>query len=81
MNNLYYCLDCRRIEKDSAKCKFCESEKIKPLKLGAPVNIIGTKLKGRIFKIKVDKVNVIVKSEADEKLIKEYKPEELQKVL
>lgn len=81
MGKLFYCTECRRVEKNSSKCEFCNSEKIKLLKSGAPVNVIGTKQKGKVFKIKDDLVKLIIINEAKEKLIKDYKPEQLQKVL
>jgi hypothetical protein len=81
MAKLYYCTECRRVEKDSSKCDFCKSEKVKLLKIGAPVNVIGTKQKGKVFKIKEDEVKLIIINEAKERLIKDYKAEELQKVL
>ncbi|QEK13003.1 hypothetical protein FQB35_12105 [Crassaminicella thermophila] len=81
MAKLYYCTECRRIEKNDSKCGFCESQQIKPLNIGAPVNVIGTKQKGRVFKINDDAVKLIVVNEAKEKLIKDYKHDEIQKIL
>ncbi|TCO72183.1 hypothetical protein [Marinisporobacter balticus] len=81
MEKFYYCKDCRRIEKDDTKCGFCSSEKMKLLKVGDPVNIMGTKQKGKIFNIKEDEANLLIINGAKEKLIKRYKYEEIQKIL
>lgn len=81
MAKLYYCTKCRRIAKDDVKCGFCSSERIKLLKVGDPVNVIGTKQKGKIFKIKDDEVKLIVINAANEKSIKGHKHNEIQKVL
>lgn len=81
MAKLYYCAKCRRVEKSSTKCDFCDSDNVKFLKIGAPVNVIGTKQKGKIFKIKENEVKLIIINANKERVIKEYKPEELQKVL
>ncbi|QZY53910.1 hypothetical protein [Crassaminicella profunda] len=80
MAKLYYCTECRRVEKDSNKCGACNSERIKLLKVGAPVNVIGTKQKGKIFKIKEDGVDLLIINQAKEKTIKGYKHEEIQKI-
>ncbi|QXM05414.1 hypothetical protein [Crassaminicella indica] len=80
MAKLYYCAECRKIEKDANKCGVCNSEKVKPLKVGAPVNVIGTKQKGKIFKIKEDGVDLLIINQAKEKIIKGYKHEEIQKI-
>ncbi|MCT4606835.1 MAG: hypothetical protein N4A64_12180 [Marinisporobacter sp.] len=81
MAKLYYCTKCRRIEKDPNKCGVCSSERIKLLKVGAPVNVIGTKQKGKVFKIKEDGVDLIIINQAKEKNIKGYKHEEIQKIV
>lgn len=81
MAKFYYCKECRRIEKDDKKCDFCSSEKVKPLKVGDPVNIIGTKQKGKVFKMKEDEVKLLIINAAKEKVIKGHKYEEIQKVL
>ena len=50
--------------------------------VNAPVNILGTKLKGKIMKIGKDEVKVIhVNAETKEKYIKSYSIEKLKKVL
>lgn len=77
----FYCSGCRKIGKNPTKCESCGSDNIKLLKHGAPMNVIGTKTKGKIFKIKEDEIKLLITTEAQEKVIKEYKPEQLQKIL
>lgn len=81
MAKLYYCVECRKVEQASSKCGNCQSEKIKLLKVGTPVNVTGTKIKGKVFKIQEDEVKLLVINEAKEKLIKGYKYENLKKIL
>ncbi|PAB59649.1 hypothetical protein [Anaeromicrobium sediminis] len=81
MAKLYYCPECRKIHKDEAKCTSCSCEFVKPLKTNAPVNVIGTKQKGRVFKIKDDEVSLLVMTQGNEKLVKNYKHDEIQKVM
>lgn len=80
MNNLFYCNECKRIF-DGDKCAYCSNDSIKPLNLGAPVNVIGTKLKGKVLKITDDNVRLLIKDELKNKYIKEFKAEELRKLV
>ena len=77
----FYCSGCRKIGNNPTKCESCGSDNINLLKCGAPRNVIGTKTKGKIFKMKEDEIKLLIKTEAQEKVIKEYKPEQLQKIL
>ncbi|MFD3156662.1 hypothetical protein ACFIJ5_07340 [Haloimpatiens sp. FM7330] len=81
MSKLYYCLDCKRVFKDESKCNFCNGENVKELKVGKSVNVIGTKLKGKVLKVNGDNVKLILKDEMNNKYLKEYKTEELKKIL
>lgn len=81
MDKLYYCVDCRRVFREDM-CPYCGSTNIKELTVNAPVNILGTKLKGKVMKICKDEVKVIhVNAETKEKYIKGYSIEKLKKVL
>lgn len=81
MQNLDYCLDCRRLFLESEKCEFCGSENIKPIKKSTSVNVIGSKVKGKILNCKDGVVNVIVITESKERVVKNYSVRELKKVL
>lgn len=82
MVKLYYCTNCRKIQDNETSCAACESDKIKELKKGTSVNVIGTKTKGKIYRIKQEQVDlIIVHPESKETTIKGFKPEEIRKVL
>lgn len=81
MAKLYYCPECRKIGKNESNCFSCSNEVVNALKVDAPVNVIGTKQKGRVFKIKDDHVSLIIRTQGNEKIIKNYSHEELQKVI
>lgn len=78
---LNYCTKCSRVfntKKDF--CPYCESIHFSKLKKNAPVNVIGTKVKGRVFKILGETALLIVITENKEKLLKEYPIKELRKI-
>lgn len=81
MQNLDYCLECRRLFLENEKCEFCGSENIKPIKKSTSVNVIGSKVKGKVLNCKEGIVNVIVTTEAKERVVKDYEVKELRKVL
>lgn len=81
MSPLFYCVDCQRIFNANENCQFCNSANIKELKKGTSVNVIGTKSKGQVLKVKDDMVSLILITEAKEKVVKEYKAENLKKIL
>ena len=57
MGNISFCGDCRRINYYDGVCNYCQSENIYDLNKNAPVNVIGTKTKGRVFNVKNQMVN------------------------
>ncbi|KAJ50573.1 hypothetical protein BD780_002737 [Clostridium tetanomorphum] len=81
MGKLYYCSECKRVLKDNEKCEYCNAESIKELNYGTPVNVIGSKLKGKVLKIKDNMVRLIIRDENNSKFIKEYELEKLRKIL
>lgn len=81
MKNYYYCFECKRIFSQKDKCPYCGCERTKNLALNAPVNILESKLKGKVIRIKDDTLKVLIKSEGNEKFIKDYTAEQLRKVL
>jgi len=81
MSKLFYCLACKRVINNKENCEYCKSEETNELVLGAPVNVIGNKLKGKVFKISEGMVSIIVRDAANKKLVKEYEASKLKKVL
>ncbi|GAA0123572.1 MAG: hypothetical protein KID00_12290 [Clostridium argentinense] len=81
MSKLYYCVDCKRLFDNPEKCQYCDGNFLKVITNGTPVNVIGSKQKGRVLKVSGDMVKLIVIDEANNKIIKEYKVDQLRKVL
>lgn len=82
MKKYYYCLDCKRILGSDDKCSYCNGENLKELAAKAPVNVLGSKLKGNVLTTKDDVIRVLVRGEGkNNNSIKEYNAEQLQKVL
>ena len=81
MNKLYYCLDCQRVFKSEVSCDFCQSTKIKELVRNAPINILGTKLKGKVFKIEQEMVKVKYNDEHKKVFIKDFEINKIKKIL
>lgn len=81
MNKLYYCGDCKRVVTSSESCSYCSSSLINELSVGASVNIIGTKMKGKVLKVKDNIVRILIRDEGNNKLIKEYGGDKLRKVI
>ncbi|WP_315119600.1 hypothetical protein [uncultured Clostridium sp.] len=81
MGKLFYCTECKRVINSGEKCNYCNGENIKDLSYGTPVNVIGTKTKGRVLKIKDNVVRLLVRDEYNNKFIKEYESGQLRKVL
>ncbi len=81
MDNLSYCADCRRIDSFNEGCSFCQSQSIKKLVVNAPVNVIGTKLKGRVMKVRDNMVHILYKDEEKNRVIRPFEPIKLQKIL
>ncbi|SCJ99215.1 Uncharacterised protein [uncultured Clostridium sp.] len=81
MKSLNYCLECKRVFESNERCEFCSSDKIKTLKKGTSVNVIGSKIKGSVFNYKDDLVSLVIVTENKERIIKEYKVNNLKKIL
>lgn len=81
MDKLYYCADCKRIINDEKVCSYCKGENIEKLSIGAPVSVIENKQKGKVLKIKDGIVRLLIRTDSNEKFIKEYEANKLRKVL
>lgn len=81
MANLFYCTKCKRVIANEIQCDYCGHNEVSRLMQGTSVNIIGTKEKGKVFKISDEIVKVIVIDLAKNKLVKEYKAEQLKKIV
>ncbi|MCX7950651.1 MAG: hypothetical protein N2594_01720 [Clostridiales bacterium] len=78
---MFYCLSCKRVGKNAEVCEYCSAENLKELKVDSPVNVIGTKLKGRVLKLSGDKVRLLIRDDANNRFIKEYSYRDIKKVL
>ena len=81
MSKLYYCMECKRVIKNAEVCDYCKAETINELVVGAPVNVIGEKLKGKVLKIDNDVVRLLIRDQSNNKLIKEFAASKLNKIL
>ena len=81
MDKLNYCLNCKRIFKPADECSFCKSKDVKELVRKAPVNIIGTKLKGRVLNIRNEIVDILFLGAKRVKSIREFNANNLKKLL
>lgn len=81
MSKLFYCENCRRVLNGAENCIYCEGKDIKELLKNSPVNILGTKLKGKILKMDNNLVKVLLVNENKERLIKEYEANQLRKII
>ncbi|MBZ9688137.1 hypothetical protein G9F72_017525 [Clostridium estertheticum] len=81
MANLFYCKKCKRVIHSETQCDFCGHSEVSKLMQGTSVNIIGTKEKGKVFKICDETVKVIIIDVAKNKLLKEYKASQLKKIV
>ncbi|MGL6174740.1 MAG: hypothetical protein ACRC1P_09085, partial [Cellulosilyticaceae bacterium] len=74
------CSVCKKIFNQTNPCECQQEEAIKALKVGTPINIVGTKLKGKIYKIKNDTLEVLIIHEKN-RYLKEYSLSQVRKVL
>lgn len=82
MKHLVYCLNCKRIFNPQDNCPYCNNDKVKNLDIATSVNIIGTKLKGKVLRIKNDSVSLlIIRPDTKERYIKDYNAEKLRKII
>ncbi|SHI94015.1 hypothetical protein SAMN02745975_00947 [Geosporobacter subterraneus DSM 17957] len=81
MKNLHYCMDCRRIAAFNGECSYCQSTNFKDLVKKAPVNVIGTKIKGRVMNVKDQMVELVCVDQGNIKSLKQFEAEKLRKIL
>lgn len=80
MDKVYFCSTCKKIFTRGNSCTCQEENDIKEIKVGTPVNIIGTKLKGKVYRIKNETLEVLITSTKN-RTIKTYPLQEVRKVL
>ena len=80
-NKLYYCKECKKIFKEQVNDGCCTGSNVKKLKIGTSVNVLGTKLKGKVYKIKDNLVTLIISEEGSNKFLKDYEFQNLKKIL
>ena len=81
MASLFYCVKCKRVVENETQCVYCGNNEVNKLLQGTAVNVIGTKQKGQVFKITNKIVKIIITDLAKNKVIREYKAEELKKII
>lgn len=81
MADLFYCVNCKRVITNDTQCDYCGDKQINKLLQGTSVNVIGTKEKGKVFKISGEAVKIIVIDLAKNKVLREYKAEQLKKIV
>jgi len=81
MADLFYCKNCKRVIASETQCVYCGHSEVNKLMQGTSVNIIGTKQKGKVFKISDEIVKVIIFDLAKNKIIKEYEAQQLKKIV
>ena len=81
MANLFYCVKCKRVISNETQCDYCGDTQINRLLQGTSVNVIGTKEKGKVFKISDEMVKIIVIDLAKNKVLREYSAEQLKKIV
>ncbi|MFZ5987971.1 MAG: hypothetical protein ACOYWZ_12720 [Bacillota bacterium] len=81
MDKFCYCLDCQRIFNTADQCPYCSSKRTKELTQKAPVNVIGSKLKGRVLNTKEGIINVLFIDEGKNKTIKQFEADKIRKIL
>lgn len=81
MEKLNYCLECRKIFISENLCTYCSSKSIKELAKKSPVNISGTKTKGKYLGIKQGLAEVLLMDESKNKTVKCFEISKLKKIL
>lgn len=80
MNKIYFCKVCRAVFTEGQECTCQEINGIQEVKKGTPMNIIGTKIKGKVIRIKENAVDLLVRKE-NNKIIRTCKVGEVRKIL
>lgn len=81
MDKLYYCTKCLRVVKTERNCDYCNNAETKELSIGAPVNILGSKLKGKVIKIKDGTARLVIRDDSNNKFLSVYSAEKMKKLL
>ena len=81
MSTLCYCLQCRRVFNEGEGCPYCKSTEIKELSKDSPVNVLGSKQKGKVLKMEDGKARLLIRDENNERYIKEFEADKLRKIL
>jgi hypothetical protein len=81
MRKLWYCIQCRRVFVNEGECTYCKNTFTKELNKNSPVNVLGSKTKGRVLKVEDGRAKLLIIGESKEKYIKEYEADKLRKIL
>lgn len=80
MNKIYFCKVCRAVFTEGKGCNCEGNNSVQEVKKGTPMNIIGTKTKGKVIKIKEDAVDLLIYSH-NNKTIRTCKVDEIRKII
>ena len=80
MDKVYFCSSCKKIFSEGNGCTCPQENGVKEIRVGTPVNIIGTKLKGKVYRIKNEVLEVLITSTKN-RMIKTYPLAEVRKIL
>jgi hypothetical protein len=81
MDKINYCLECRKIFISENLCTNCNSSNIKELAMKSPVNIIGTKTKGRFLGVKQGQAEILFTDESKNQSVKCFDISKIKKIL
>lgn len=81
MNKLSYCVDCKKIFNSATECAGCNSTNTKELRKNSPVNVVGSKLKGRVLRNNASNVTLLINDENNNQYVKDYEADSLRKIL
>jgi predicted PhzF superfamily epimerase YddE/YHI9 len=81
MERLFYCTECRRIFTPAEECEYCGAASIKELVKDSPVNVIGSKLKGKVIRVQQNSARVLCVDEKQTRTIREYEAAKIRKIL
>lgn len=70
-----------RVIKEETNCSYCNSQDVKELVVGAPVNVLGSKLKGKVLRINDGGARLLIRDETNNRFVKEYEAEHMKKIL
>ncbi|MCX8130585.1 MAG: hypothetical protein N3I35_10865 [Clostridia bacterium] len=81
MKKLNYCLECKKIFISGTLCTYCTSNNIKELSKRSPVNVIGTKIKGKFLRLRQGQAEIVLVDDNKKRSVKSYEISKIKKIL